>query len=476
MSEHFIIVKIVQPGRITGLYRPMDYDTLQLEQVVYPEEYLPFDVGTLAASLTPFGDPLTVLVLGSLSHPINTQIEARLLGALQRDGFPILLAAPTADERLEALTIENLSSDLREDILRVLNESRPGKWRWLSIPETEPHLHSAALRYRQAKESSNRPNVEPAWKPVHIKRLSPGFDATERYTAAEYTFQELPYHFQQYVSEYLAPDERILYAAPRPAMRSYKKRTWLEREHLQAGVLILTSQRLIHMAELIPPDNANIRYGYRTEVGVLERFAGATLQDIDKESLLLCSEWSARDGKKIIEWEVPAYARSALEELLVFIREFQVDDPSACILRRATPPAPPEPFPPLRDIATNDPQTLIPINERFSAALAAALAPGEQARAWALIPEWFTPRKTAQVLVVTERRLFTLPEISLDVPLAQITTLEFSGSILESFVVVNYFDKGTPRWAVLSFPYPVESAFRNCFEAARRCMAVVLFA
>ena len=472
MTEHLLEVRIVQAGRVTGQYYPLDSDTLRLEKILYPDEILPFDIGILPTALTPFDEPLTVLIQGDFSHPIHTEIESRLLGALRRNsGIPILLAVPTADEHAPQC-LDGITMEQRTEINRILNHNGSGEWHWLTVEDVESYLHTAAIRYRQKQTDGHPRSVDPAWKPLHIGR-PPNFTETERYTAAEYIFYELPYHFQYYVNEYLAPDERILYVVRRPAMPSQRKHSWLRREHLQAGALILTSQRLIHLAELIPPDNANIRYGYHTAVGVLERFAGATLQNVGKEGLLLCSEWFSKDGKKTIEWEAPVYTRSALDELMVFLQAFQVDDPSACILRRATPPAPPEPLPPLRDSAANDPQTLIPINERFSSALAAALASGEQVHAWAFTPEWFTPQKTSQALVVTENRLFTLPEVSLDMPLAQIATLEYTGSILESFIALNYFDKGNPRRAVVPFPYPAESAFRNCFEAARRCMAVV---
>lgn len=473
MPEHLLEVKIIQPGRVAGQYYAVDSDTLRLDKIIYPDEILPFDVGILPTALTPFDEPFTVLIQGGFSHPINTEIESRLLGALQRNSeIPILLAVPTADEHAPQC-LNGLAVKQRAEIIRILNHSGSSEWHWLTVENVESHLHTAALRYRQKQANGYHRGVDPAWKPLYIGRPAPNFAEADRYTPAEYTFYELPYHFQHYVSEHLAPDERVLCVARRPAMPSQRKLSWLRREYLQAGALILTSQRLIHLSELIPPDNANIRYGYHTTVGVLERFAGATLQNIGKEGLLLCSEWLSKDGKKTIEWETPVYTRSVLDELMAFLQAFQVEDPSACILRRATPPAPPEPLPPLRDSAANNPQTLIPINERFSAALNSALASGEQVHAWAFTPEWFTPQKTSQALVVTECRLFTLPEVSLDIPLAQIATLEYTGSILESSIAVNYFDKGNPRRVVVPFPYPAEAAFRDCFEATRRCMAVV---
>jgi hypothetical protein len=84
MSEHLLEIKIVQLGRATGQYRAVELDILRLERIVYPDETLPFDVGILPTALTPFDEPFAVLVLGSVSHPINTEVESKLLGGLRR--------------------------------------------------------------------------------------------------------------------------------------------------------------------------------------------------------------------------------------------------------------------------------------------------------------------------------------------------------------------------------------------------------
>ena len=471
MPEHRLNIKIIQAGRITGQYN-FDGDDPILEKIVYPAEPLPFDVGIVPTTLTPFGYPLSALVLSPISHPVNTQLETRLLGGFRRasDEFPMLLTASTADAHAPE-TFEQLDVRKRDEIVFILKEFRPGDWSWLTVQECEPHLHAASQRHRQSKSKMNRPEVEPDWKPIWIHRLSSDFAETERYTPAEYTFHQLPYRFQHYVGEYLAPHERILYAVQRPAMLSHKKHLW-RREQLQEGVLILTDQRLIHLAELIPPDSANIRYGFRASLGTLERFAGASLKITHDGSLLLHTEWLASGGKTAIEWEAPSFTHTALNELLCFLKAFQVDDPALCALRRASIPSAPDALPDLDDPASSDPDSLIPLNKDFSTALTESLFRGEQARAWALYPQWFTPKKLPQALVVTERRLFILPDLSLDIPLSQIATLEYTGSILESSITLNFFDNGKLQRKVLPFPYPAQDSFRDCFEAARRCMAV----
>lgn len=304
-----------------------------------------------------------------------------------------------------------------------------------------------------------------------MSRPTASFAEAERHTAAEYTYYELPHRFQHYVGEYLASDERVLYAARCPAIFSGRKRSWFRREQLQEGVLILTSQRLIQLTELVPPDSANIRYGFHAEVGVLERLAGATLTSLGS-NLLLQTRWHALGGEAIIEWESPDHTRASLDELVSFLNGFQVDA-DAFALRRATLPLAPEELPLLVDTASSDPEKLIPMNEQFSAAVAEMLAPGERVRAWALLPKWFEHQKMDRALVITEKRIFILPDRSLEIPLAQVATLEYTGSILESSIVVNYFLQGGLRRSFVNFPYPAQGAFRNCFEAARCCMAVL---
>lgn len=471
-KEHLLEIQITQPGRVTGQYHPVTFETLRLKKIVHPEECLPFDVGILPSALNHFDEPFGVLVLGSLSHPLHTEMETRLLGAVQRaEETLFLLVVPTTDESAPQ-SLESLRADQCAGILASLNHAHPDEWIWLTPDQVEPHLHAATFRYRNRKTADKLPQLDPAWQPLHVGRPAPSFAEAERYTAAEYTFFELPHRFQRYVGEALAPDERVLYAARRPAMTSQRNRSFLRRERLQEGVLILTSQRLIHLTELIPPDSANIRYGFHTAIGMVERLASVTVSALG-DSLLLTTTWEARGGNAALTWEMPRTMRHSLKELSRQLEKFIAEDASACQLRRATKPSPPGPLPPLNDPASSDPQSGLSINERFANALTASLAPDETVQAWALLPDWFDKKRGAQALVVTDRRLFLLPDHVMDIPLQQIATLEFTSSILESSLVINHVGQdGLQRKSIL-FPYPVQHAFRNCFEAALRCMAVL---
>lgn len=473
MSEHLLEIRIVQPGRATGQYFSVDSETLRLEKIVRPDEPIPFDVGILPTTLTSFNEPLAVLVMGSFSHPRNTEMEARLLGALQRSAeSPVLLVTPVADE-CSPRCLSEIGVEQRVEIVKVLSRTYPGEWLLLSVEEVEPHLHTAARRYRQKQADGKLPRLEPHWQPIRLSRPEPSYAEAERYTASEYTFYDLPYRFQHYVSECLAPDERILFALRRPAVPSQRKRSWLRREHLQEGVLILTSQRLIHLVELVPPDSANIRYGFQTSVGVVERLAGISISALGCGNLLLSTVWNARSGSASIEWETPDDSRASLDELTTLLEKFIANDPANCQLRRAGLPESPDKLPSLMDTASSDPESLLPINKHFSTALAESLVPDERTYTWAFLPEWFDRKKGAHALVVTDRRVFLLPDRSLDISLGQIATLEYTGSILESSLAINFIEQGKLQRKVIFFPYPAQDTFRNCFEATRRCMAIL---
>ncbi len=144
-----------------------------------------------------------------------------------------------------------------------------------------------------------------------------------------------------------------------------------------------------------------------------------------------------------------------------------------CILPTATSPEPPKKLPPLTDTASSGPEAVTQLNEQFSAALAESLAPDEQVHSWALLLAWFDRKKGPEVLVATERRLFLLSNHPFEIGLSQIATLEYASSILESWLAINYIQKGAPHRRVIYFHHPAQDSFRDCYEAARRCLAVI---
>lgn len=481
MNKTIVEIEIVQPGRATGEYQPDERGFLRLTQVLYPEVALPFDIGILPNTMASDGDPLKVVLIGETSHPIRTQVSARLLGGFQTNGTdPYLLAVSNVDERFTAVaSVSDLADSWRSAIDQRLKTSAAQNLHWLNATELEPWIKQARKKYRLARVKNNEGRSSlPAWKPVNSQNLKTSYTETEHYTPAEYTFFQLPRHIQHYVSDYLAEDERILYAVRRPAMRSQRHRSWLGGEKLQEGVLILTTQRLIQLVELVPLGDSGVRYGFRAQLGALERLVDVSLETVADETILLKSTWQAQAGCSSLEWESPLYTRTELEGLVSFLEGFAPSKINPRSLQRSTLAAPSE-LPYLRDPASNNPLEEKIIHRRFADALPATLLPGEQIYAWALWPAWFENKGYAQVMVVTASRLFVVSDpdaqqpLSLNIPLAKISTVEYVGSILNSYLELSLVESGKVRKLTLNFPYSADGAFHRCFEALRRCMAVL---
>jgi inorganic pyrophosphatase len=481
MNKSIVEIEIIQPGRATGEYQPAEHGFLHLTQILYPEVILPFDIGILPNTMTSEGDPLKVILLGETSHPLRTQVSARLLGGVQiNSADPYLLAVSCVDEHFTTITsVLDLADSGRSAIEQRLKTSSTADLHWLNPNELGPWIKKARVRYRLTSvKSTEGVSSQPAWKPVNSQRHIASYTEAEHYTAAEYTFFQLPYHIQHYVSEYLDKDERILYAVRRPATYSQRLRSWLGREKLQEGVIILTTQRLIQLVELVPLGDSGVRYGFKAQLGVLERLVDVLTETLADEVILLKSKWQAQEGCAILEWESPSYTQSEIKELISFLEKFTPSQINPRTLQRSTLPAPSE-LPILSDPASNDPQIEKIIHQRFADALPSMLLPSDQIYAWALWPAWFENKGFAQALVVTGSRLLVISDpdlhksFTLQVPLTQIATVEYAGSILNSHIALSLVESGKVRTIKLSFPYSADGAFHRCFEAMRRCMAVL---
>lgn len=481
MSKLIIEIVITQPGRTTGEYQPDEHGFLRLTSFIYPEIELPFDIAFLPNTLTDQNEPVQVFLLGETSHPLHTQVSARLVGGVKtNDASTYLFAVSTHDKQFTSISsMLDLAESWRREIEQILRTSSTNDLRWLNTDELEPWIKQTRINYRLARAKHNEGgSSQPAWKPVDSQKPITSYAETDHYTSAEYTFFQLPYHIQHYVSEYLDKDERILYAVRRPAMYSQRLRSWLGREKLQEGVLILTTQRLIQLVELVPLGNSGVRYGFRAQLGVLERLVDVSAETVADEVILLKSKWQAQEGCSVLEWESPLYTQSSIYELISFLEKFASSRINPQAMQRSTLPVPSE-LPSLRDPASNNPMEEKTIHQRFADAVPAMLLPAEQIYAWALWPAWFEKKGFTQVLVVTGSRLLVISDpvlqqqLILNIPLTQIPTVEYAGSILNSYIELSLVESGKIQRITLKFPYSADGAFHRCFEAMRRCMAVM---
>lgn len=476
-----LIIEIIQPGRPIGEYQQNTRGYLQLKQIIYPEELLPFDIGYLPETLTDQGEALPVLLLGEASHPPHTQAAIRLLGGIQTNGTATyLLAVAATDSKYRNIySPAELTESQRTEIDQRLKRFSMNDLRWMNKDEIEPYIKQARMKYRMAKINRNQElTIRPAWKPANSQPRVVSYTEVEHYTEAEYTFFQLPHHIQHYVSEYLDEDERILYAIQRPTLRSQRYRSWLGREKLQEGVLILTSQRLIQLVELIPLGDSGVRYGFNAQLGVLERLRDFSVETLGDEVVFLRTKWAAQQGYGFLEWESPLFTRSKILEMVAFLENFAPAKIKPTAIQRSS-LTPPSELPFLSDPASNDPQAEKLVHHRFAEFIPSLLPSTETIHCWALLPAWFENHQSARVLVVTNERIMMVTDPSLpkplliNIPLANLTTLEYVGSVLNSHIGLHLVESGKSASIQISFPYSAEIAFHRCFEAIRRCMAII---
>ncbi len=479
MSKEEIKVVVVQPGRITGKYRPIENGLLELEKVIYPEETLPFDFGIIPYTLSEKGEPLQVVLLGDISHPLHTQISARLLGGiLSNDEPPCLVAVPLAGEKNSTpSSVTDIDDSLLRTINRKIYPTNGTHNQWLSADDTEVVIKEARLKFRMIKvENYHSDPSQPSWKPIDTQRRTASYTDANGYTDAEYTFFQLPGQIQHYITDYLDNDERILYAVRRPSMRSQLVRSWFGREKLQEGVIILTTQRLIQLVELVPLGDSGVRYGFNASLGVLERFKGMDIELLGDDVIHLRTHWDSRDGSDSLDWETPLYTRSELLGLTSFLEKFLPENINPVTIRRSA-ITPPSNLPQLVDPADTNPEASIAIHQFFSESIPPLLEPGETIHAWALWPDWFEEKGFARVLVITNTRIVIFPDPKkskdplANIPLTTVTTLDYVGSILHSYFGFSSVESGKVIKTQWEFPYTADAAFHNCFEAARHCMA-----
>ncbi len=489
MIEQPLIELYVEiPGRQHARYEhDFRADRLRLADVIYPGEHYPGDLCAVAGTLADDHSPLGALLLGNVSHPTGCLITARMLGVIEVravNGIRRYLVAVAMNDThfADIATVEQLSSTRRGNIelsFYLDGGGPPAEMRWLEVEAALALLHEARQRFRlaQAKTREAQP-LEPAWKPATDKNQS-NRGETERHTAAEYAFYSVPYRFQQYIEEYLSLGERILYSIHRPAMKSTRQRSFLNRQRLEEGVFIISDQQVSEVVELMPPDRANIRYGFVARSSVPERLQAIEVAPLAQDVVGLTMTWVASGGIENSLWEFPASQRTEVATAARILREWlpRVNDQR---LRRATPPAPPEILPPLQDPGANDPEAVKSLAARLETSLAETLCPAEIVLARCLLPEWIEKQGAASLLAITDQRLRALPDpetlkaapLMLDIPLSAISSLQFCSTILTAYLKVFVPTGGRVVGHIIHFASTL-SAMNDCYLMLRRAMAIV---
>jgi inorganic pyrophosphatase len=489
MEDNLIDLQVEIPGRPHARYEH-DFNTggLRLVGVEYPPERSPADLCAVIDTLADEQAPLSALLLGNLAHPAGCRVSGRMLGGVEiRAGSTVerhIVAVADEDSHFASVaTYATLSPERRESLelfFRLDGRGADVAVTWLGPEFAQVIVHEARQRFRlAAAESRDQTPLGPAWKPINRETQPTRSDEAERHTAAEYAFYALPYRFQKYVEEYLALNERVLYSIHRPAMRSGLKRKFLVRERLEEGVLVLSDQQVSQVTELMPPDSAGIRYGFIARSGVPERLEAVELLSLARDTLGLALTWRASGGLEKMVLEFPAELEDEAGEALKILERWLPQNAGRNV-QRATPPEPPETWPPLADPAAHAPEDTEPLAARLESALAQMMCSGETLLARCLLPGWLAERSAASLVAVTAERLLVVPDpqdpkaaqLGLEVPLADISSLEFSSTLVMTYLKLFVPEGERVTSRAIEFGKTL-SAMNDCYLALRQTLATV---
>jgi inorganic pyrophosphatase len=480
-----IEVRVVSSGDDCAMY---EFDPhgkgLRLKNIHRTPKPAPFDLAEVPDSSLDDTDNVPVWLLTHRSVFPGTFVTARPIGLLrskdEASELRWVIAVPPADPQTETIrAISDLPEERWQALLRYAcsgSDEDDMVVRWESAAAALDWIHQAKQETRVERARQEKAGAaQPAWKPLgYLVSGARRANETEPNSEAEYAYHQLPQRFQKYVDEYLAPDERILFAVNRPMMKSGLRRSFFSRATLQEGALFVTDQQLSLVTEILPPGVSNIRYGYIADTGPLERIETITTEALDDQVAVLAVKWQAASGSHLVKWEFPRKALDELREVTQIAANWQ-PRPSDLRLRRATPIELPEV--PLRDPAANDPDEIVPVARRLEEVIAREVTGVEKVLARALLPGRFDRRGCAEVIVVTTCRVVRIPDPAMAtgspraIEVRHVTSLEFSESILESYLAVHYADQGRVHTERIAYPF-TGVGFRDCFLALRRQMVI----
>jgi inorganic pyrophosphatase len=273
-----IVLRIVAPHRAYGEYIA-GAGVVRLRVVQYPTEAEPADLGVILDTRAGDGGELEALLLGEVAHPPDCLVEARPLGLLtiEDDGqtTSYIVAVAAADPGFADVTdVATLAPPWCDRLQAFFQDG--AQVRWNDREAAWALIRQARQAARLARAEARRPSTGPAWRPdlTTAPVQNGAAPETVRQSRAEYAFSTLPLRFQMYVADYLTPLERVRFFVPRPRMLS----AVLRRTRLAEGILILTTEQLLFLEEVLPPDVTEMSHGYLVRGVPIERIADVALE------------------------------------------------------------------------------------------------------------------------------------------------------------------------------------------------------
>ncbi len=473
-----VLLRIIAPHRAYGLYEA-DADAVRLIAVQHPAECGPADQGVIPGTQDVSGGEMEALLLGDVAHPPGALIEARLLALLavasDDETVSYAVTVATTDPAFAAVSdVAAIPCTWREQLHAYFGAA--AQLTWNDSRTAWECIQSARQAARRARSGTHRASSGPTWRPDQAGMAAPQNGAaaeTVRHSHAEYAFYTLPLRFQKYVADYLTPLERVRFFVPRPRMTSAIERSLLRRKRLAEGILVLATEQLIFLEEVLPPDVTEMPHGYLARGTPAERIVDIMLEKHGSSFILGWATETDR-GREWVRVEFPAARGDELRELRDRLTAYLLR-PHDQRLRRVY--APEVAAPDLRDPAANDPRDPEPTIARLNERLQEALGQGEIALAQAFVPAWFEygPGQ-AQILVITARRVLLLaerdPQVDQIYAIAEMSSLELRASILGSWFALWMPKPGGVTRIKIPFP-STGFGFQTCYRMLRQALANV---
>lgn len=462
-------VRVEIPQTHTATYRPASEETVRFSGVWQAEITYPANWGSLPGTLTSAGEPLGVWLLSSVPIAPQTLVKARAIGALTwhqaSESRSVILAVPEADPAMAHLHgWDDLPADQRAALL--LGVPDPQGAQCQGAFDAVQIIRAARRMARLARVGQSTGPATPVWQPTAgAFRVSEGMP----HTLAELSLQRLPLRYQEYVAQMLAPDERILFFVPRPALHT-PHRGLLDRQtrHNQ-GILVVTDQQVLWMVDALPPMEIVKGYGYIAKSCVLAHIVMARLVeegDIVRFELALRSP---AGGQEQVSIPFPKASRGLLRQVLAYLDPFLPGRRDSSLLRLSHLPATETALEDLIEHGDEATRALLP---GWTARLQALLEDEETVVAQAVVPVW--AEGPPRLLTVTDQRVLLLSDDQADgtqtLPLSHITSAELSHSVMQSWMRlwVAHAEGLTP--VRLEFPLVTLNAFTRAYVAIRQAL------
>ena len=158
-----IVLRVDMPAAPHGDYEEDPASgVLRLVSVNYPKERRPGDVCSILHTRDLAGSRLAAVLLGNVSHPAGSQIDARVLGGVALDAKGqshwIAIAVARADPHFDDVKdIDRLSYERRQVLelfLKSLKDNPDGDLTWIGAADALEVIHAGRQHYRI--DQSNR--------------------------------------------------------------------------------------------------------------------------------------------------------------------------------------------------------------------------------------------------------------------------------------------------------------------------------